>query len=220
MPGRRTTRTTTGTGLALAGLLAASHATAGDPRVPPGHDPGGTPVALLTTGIDYTRPEIAARLARDGEGEIIGWDVAGEDRLPFPSGGGDGDTALVLDLIAATAATPALSLLPVRIDPADPVSLAKALAFITRTPARTVLVPMWSSARDDWEPFRLAAEHYPSLRIVVPACAERPAVPDTAVYPRDLGLPNILTVAPPDGYPAAAWIGPVTRLPCLDDDAR
>jgi hypothetical protein len=38
------------------------------PPLPPGRDPGGQAVALISTGIDYTRLDIAARLARDGEG--------------------------------------------------------------------------------------------------------------------------------------------------------
>jgi hypothetical protein len=52
------------------------------PRVPPGVDPGGLTVAIVGNGIDYTRPEIAARLARDGEGEIVGWDFVDGDRRP------------------------------------------------------------------------------------------------------------------------------------------
>lgn len=53
------------------------------PRVPPGRDPGGVAIAIIGNGIDYTRPEIAARLARDGEGEIIGWDFVDNDRRPY-----------------------------------------------------------------------------------------------------------------------------------------
>src|SRR5215813_6387373 len=68
------------------------------PPVPPGRDPGGVAVALIGTGIDYTLPQVASRLARDGEGELIGWDLQDEDRRPFdrskgsapPEWGGDG----------------------------------------------------------------------------------------------------------------------------------
>ena len=35
------------------------------PKLPPGLDPGGQAIVLLTTGIDYTKPELASRLARD-----------------------------------------------------------------------------------------------------------------------------------------------------------
>src|SRR5215467_9057175 len=56
------------------------------PPVPPGRDPGGVAVALI--GIDYTLPAVARRLARDGEGELIGWDLQDQDRKPFDSSKG------------------------------------------------------------------------------------------------------------------------------------
>lgn len=56
------------------------------PPVPPGVDPGGVLIAIIGSGVDYTRPEIASRLARDGEGEIIGWDFADGDRRPYADG--------------------------------------------------------------------------------------------------------------------------------------
>ncbi len=55
------------------------------PRVPPGVDPGGVAIAIIGNGIDYTRPAFASRLARDGEGEIVGWDFVDNDRRPFNS---------------------------------------------------------------------------------------------------------------------------------------
>jgi subtilisin family serine protease len=71
--------------LALVSLIALAFAqTRRDkPRVPPGVDPGGVTIAIIGSGIDYTRPEIAARLARDGEGELVGWDFVDNDRRPF-----------------------------------------------------------------------------------------------------------------------------------------
>lgn len=55
------------------------------PKPLPGVDPGGVMVAVIGPGIDYTRPGIADRLARDGEGEIIGFDLVDRDRRPFCS---------------------------------------------------------------------------------------------------------------------------------------
>lgn len=53
------------------------------PKVPIGVDPGGIPVAFIGPGLDYTQPDIAENLARDGEGELIGFDLIQEDRKPF-----------------------------------------------------------------------------------------------------------------------------------------
>jgi hypothetical protein len=67
----------------LWGSIALAAEPAKKPPVPPGVDPGGVLIALIGEGIDYTMPAIAARLARDGEGELIGWDFADNDRRPY-----------------------------------------------------------------------------------------------------------------------------------------
>jgi hypothetical protein len=174
-------------------------AMAADPKVPPASPAEDRrPVAILTTGFDYTRSEIAARLARDGEGEIIAWDVRGDDRFPFAIAE---DTELLTALVNLLPATAPVSLLPVRVDPDDPASLAKALAFIARTPARTVLVPMWTSTPGTWGLFVKAAAHFSALRIVIRNCPDLISAPDTRVYPRDLDLPNLATSATSDNDP-------------------
>ena len=86
--------------------------------MPSGRDPGGVAIALFGTGIDYTLP-LAQRLARDGEGELIGWDLEDKDRKPVrqeqrrhaPEWGGDGTP--VASLLVARRP---LRLVPVRVD--------------------------------------------------------------------------------------------------------
>ena len=168
------------------------------PAVPPGRDPGGVAIALLSTGIDYTIPEVVQRLARDGEGELIGWDLVDKDRKPFdkskggtrPEWGGDG-TALVRSIL-----TPGKRVIPVRIDPADPVSLARAVAFVAQTPARIVVVPMWGPDKTVWEPFRQAATHFTDLLFIVAAGDDGRDIDEEPVWPAAFGLPNVLVVSP------------------------
>ena len=84
--------------VAATALGVAALAQGAKPSVPSGRDPGGVAIALIGTGIDYTLPLLARRLARDGEGELIGWDLEDKDRKPFdkskggtrPEWGGDG----------------------------------------------------------------------------------------------------------------------------------
>ncbi len=168
------------------------------PPLPPGRDPGGVAIALLTTGIDYTVPEVARRLARDGEGELIGFDLIDNDNRPFgdsraqtPAHWGGDATALALDLL-----DPAIGarLVPVRVDPRDPASLARAVAFVARTPARVVVVPMWSPSKEDWQPFRLAVERFPQILFVVAAGDDGKDLDKQPAYPAALGLPNLLVV--------------------------
>src|SRR5262249_3730820 len=94
------------------------------PPLPPGRDPGGVAVGLFTNGIDYTVPEVAQRLARDGEGELVGFDLADNDNRPFGDNraqtpaqwGGDG-TALAINLLDPTIG---VRLVPVRPDLRNP----------------------------------------------------------------------------------------------------
>lgn len=162
------------------------------PRVPAGRDPGGVAIALIGTGIDYTIPAIAQRLARDGEGELIGWDLEDKDRRPFDKSKGGtpaewgGDGTLVASLVMAGRM---IRLVPVRADIRDRASLARAIAFIAQTPARIAVLPMWSTVRQDWEPLRQMAERFKEVLIVVPATQG-----SQAVYPAALGLDNVLAV--------------------------
>lgn len=181
--------------VAVLASVSAAHAQR-DPPLPPGLDPGGIAIALITTGIDYTLPEVAQRLARDGEGELIGWDLVDRDNRPFrrsgaatPGGWGGDGTAL-----ARAIGTHGRRIVPVRIDPADPRSLARAVAFIAQTPARLVVVPASSREPSDWEPFRQAATHFKDLLFVVAAGDEGAGNPGS-VWPAAFALANILTVA-------------------------
>ncbi len=169
------------------------------PPVPPGRDPGGVAVALLSTGVDYTLPHIAGRLARDGEGELIGWDVEDKDRLPFEAGGGSvrpeedrGGTAVAGAMLGPGDAR----LVPVRVDPSDPISLARGIAFVAQTPARVAVVTTWSLGQGSWEPLRQAAAHFKGVLIVGPAAGGASSVPQTM-----LTLDNVLVVAPASSGP-------------------
>ena len=62
-------------------------AAAQEPHVPPGtSNVSNVTVALLGPGIDYRLPELQKNLARDGEGDLIGWDFADSDNKPFADG--------------------------------------------------------------------------------------------------------------------------------------
>src|SRR5262245_64323105 len=84
----------------LAGMLgrtARAQAQAKKPPLPPGRDPGGVAVALIASGVDYTLPEVARGLARDGEGDLIGFDSLDNDNRPFGDGGGTRVAVALLD---------------------------------------------------------------------------------------------------------------------------
>lgn len=153
--------------------------------MPPGRDPGGVPIAVIDAGIDYTLPRLAQRLARDGEGELIGWDLEHNDRRPFDKGRSGTGTAVASFLLGMDS----LRLVPVRINPADPASLARAVAFSAHTPARVSLLTVDRIQPDAWEPVRQAATRFKTILLIAPA--------DAAVaIPALLALDNVLLVDP------------------------
>ena len=141
-----------------------TEAGSGEPKVPPGRDPGGPAVAIIGAGLDDRRPEVASRLARDGEGEPIAWDFADADRRPFAARGGDDSLAAIM-LGEGRAAR----LVVARVGAGRQDQIAAALRFAGSTPARVVLIaadPGQGLARAH---LAEAARHLAGLLLVVPA---------------------------------------------------
>ena len=127
-----------------AGTIATGHA-ADDPPIIPGMDPGGVAIALITDGIDYTDPEIAKRLARDGEGELIAFDFVDGDVRPFATADQSTGTNAAKILFAAH---PTARLVVARVDRNQAASLAKAMRFVGKTPARIAIITDQSLSGD------------------------------------------------------------------------
>jgi subtilisin family serine protease len=144
-----------------ANVLAATPAFAADPPVPSGMDPGGTAVAVVATGIDYTHPAVAARLARDGEGEIIAWDFVDGDNRPF-----SGDHTDFGNLMAELLAHTDLRLVPIRVALGAPNWLESAASFAARTPAAIVVLPM-ANIPVELERLKTVAPRFSKLSFVV-----------------------------------------------------
>lgn len=112
--------------------LWASAQPAGKPPVPPGEPTAGPAVVMLTTGIDYTRPSVARKLARDGEGELAGWDAVDRDRRPY---GTDPMQSRLVEIAPGR-------VIPIRVDPANAASVTEATAFVRKTGSRVLIVPI------------------------------------------------------------------------------
>jgi subtilisin family serine protease len=168
------------------------------PPVPPGVDPGGIAIALIATGIDYTHPEIKDRLARDGEGDILGLDLIDNDNRPYAATSlpenhdGAVDTLLARRILSTYRHA---RLVPVRVDPKDKVMLARALAFTGSTPARIVAVPLWGESRETWEFFEQAADQVPDHLLILPVGDADAAAQGRAQFPAALNLKGALIVA-------------------------
>ena len=205
-------RSLAGLAAAAVTLLASQSVEAAEPKVPAGKDPGGIAIALIGGGVDYTSEKIAARLARDGEGELIGWDVVDDDRKPFaaPTAANPSPTeASAAGGIDATATADALlsayakaRLVPVRAPSGDPQALAKAIAFAAGTPARIVAIAVPVETDLMRTVVRQASERFKNQLFII--AGAKPSLPgNSAVPPENAGrpsppsvmnLPNVLVV--------------------------
>lgn len=184
-------------GLLLLALFGASAAARAEPAVPPGQHPGGMPIALVGAGIDYTAPDIHARLARDGEGELTGYDFIDDDRKPYAT---PGDTAAARVLMREA---PDASLVLVRTEFSRAEIFERSLAFVLKCPARVVVLFDGFSEPGLAALVEMAALHFPKHLIIVEAGSDgldldlmQPALP------RDMSNVLVVTAAAPDGQVA------------------
>lgn len=144
-PRRPALRSCLRAGLALMLVMQSSAAftqqTRSKPKLPPGVDPGGVAIAIIGNGVDYTRPEIGARLARDGEGEIVGWDFVDNDRRPHAICDEAARRCIYQTLLVELAERGvAARLVVIRADPAIPQSLVQAMRLVGQLPVRVALL--------------------------------------------------------------------------------
>ena len=176
----------------LVALAAVAHA-ADKPKVPPGVDHGGVAVAVIDSGVDYTAPQIAKRLARDGEGDIIGLDFEDRDNQPFDqSGSGTSLAGVILN------EAPGARLVPVRQRAGDIKSLAGAIAFVASGPARIVLMTAATKSKEEWEPVRALAISRPDILFVLPAGDEGSNMDAEPRWPTAFGWANMIVVTAAD----------------------
>jgi hypothetical protein len=115
---------------AIALILSASAAMAQAPPIAPAKPVAGFAVAFMTVGIDYTQPDVAVKLARDGEGEAIAWSAMTLTPRPFLRLGPDDALVRLSPVLIA----------PIQIDPAADETWSHAMAFLARSPLRVAVI--------------------------------------------------------------------------------
>lgn len=169
-----------------------------DPPVPLAADPGGEPVAIIDTGVNYLLPAIGERLARDEDGQLLGYDYWDLDRRPFDSNpfrsaffpGRHGTE--VASLIAAEA--PIARLLPYRYPRPDMTRVKDLIDDAVRQGARVLNMSLASFHREEWTAFEAAVAEHQTMLFVVAAGNNRRNIDERPVYPAALSFPNMITV--------------------------
>jgi hypothetical protein len=184
-------------------LFAATALAADKPKVPTGTPTAVEPsVAIVGTGLDYTRPELAAALRRDAELEIVGWDFIDNDRRPFegrsavanPATSERNGTGTRLASVLASDMLTKMLLIPIRVDPANPQSLAKGIGFAARTSVRLVAIPNISANPFNWQVLLAAALEFPNQLFIVPADEALSTDVAAATWKKARALPNVIVV--------------------------
>jgi len=160
-------------------MLSSAVAIAKEPKVPVYRDPGGVAVAMLGHGVNYTHKTIARRLARDGEGDPIGWDFADNDIRPFAKNGLGTANALIF-LEASSRGR----LILIKQASTDAVAVGRMISFATQTPARIIILPDAALYRADLPVLKRAALHFPQHLFIAP------------YGPKNFTAPNLLVSAP------------------------
>lgn len=175
-----------------------------NPPVPPGTDPGGEAIAVIDSGINYTLPGFAARLARKNSGEILGFDFHENDRRPFdldparpvyfPNRHGTAVASIILR------EAPDARLIPVRYPARNPGGFAEIVKYIAAGPARIVAMSLGGSKKAEWTALETAIAGNPDILFIVSAGNDGRDIDKSPVYPASFDADNILTVTSTDSF--------------------
>ncbi len=188
-----------------------------EPAVPAGNDPGGIAVAIIDSGVNYTLKEVAPRLARNPDGQLIGYDFHDNDALPFdlvpgqkPGSGRHHGTRVAAIFLREA---PDARLVPYRYRAHSFETFADIVETIARCPAYIVIMSLGGYQKADWAHFAKAAEAHPDILFIMSAGNDGRNVDEKPIYPSGYKLANALVVGSTDTFgrlPAASNWGPET----------
>lgn len=170
---------------------------------PDGTDRGGVRVGLIDSGLAYDLPVFRDRLARDADGQPLGYDFWDLDPWPY-----DGDFArgpflpirhgtAVASILAREA--PNADLVPYRYPRPDMTRMRELLARAAGDGIRLLAMPLGSRNRDDWTAFEAALEQHDIL-VIVSAGNDGQNIDADPIFPAALASERILTVSSADEF--------------------
>ena len=179
------------------------------PRPPPAplkHPGDHSPVrvGMVDSGVNYQLPEINRRLARDENGELIGYDFWEMDALPYdshPVNSGffvqrHGTRSASLLLKEA----PQVELVPYRYPRPDMSRMHALVEHASENDVAIVGMPLGSNRAEDWGSFARAAQRHPDILFIASAGNNGRDIDRQPVYPAALDLDNLLVVSSADDF--------------------
>ncbi|MEL6299255.1 MAG: hypothetical protein AAFQ45_11870 [Pseudomonadota bacterium] len=159
----------------------------------PAEDAGAPYVALIGDGIDYRAEAIAKRLARDGEGDPMGWDFAGDDLFAFNET--SGQTLLATHIIDRAKTG---GLVVIRMAPSSPTGFPEAVKLATQTPAKIILTPPLTAGSSTLAWIAEAAARFPDTLFIAPAGADSANLDKRAKLDNVDKIDNLIIVSTAD----------------------
>jgi hypothetical protein len=171
-------------------------------------DGPATAVAIMDAGVNYLLPFIGDRLARDADGEILGFDYWDLDRRPFdanpvrspffPQRHGTQTASLLLR------EAPLADLIPYRYPRPDMTRMTELIDDAAAVGAVVLNMSLGSNRAEEWRAFEEAAAAHPEMLFVVSAGNNGRDIDSQPVYPASMELENMLVVSSADtsGRPA------------------
>jgi len=159
-------------------------------------------VGMVDSGVNYRLAEINRRLARDSDGQLIGYDFWEMDDLPYDSHPvnsgffvqrhGTRSASLLLREAAG------IELVPYRY-PRPDMSRMQALVEHANEHQVSILgMPLGSNLVEDWTSFARAAREHPQMLFIVSAGNNGRDIDTLPVFPAALDLENMLVVTSAD----------------------
>ncbi|MFK7860247.1 MAG: S8 family serine peptidase [Granulosicoccus sp.] len=160
-------------------------------------------VALIDAGVNYLLPEISRSLARDENGELVGYDFWDMDERPFDShpdsrGNVQRHGTQTASLLVREA--PFVELVPYRYPRPDMSRMAELIAHADQRGVRIIGMPLGGNQREQWDAFERSANDYPHILFVASAGNNGRDIDQQAVYPAALSLPNMVVVTSADDF--------------------
>jgi len=155
-------------------------------------------VAMVDSGINYQLAEFRHRLARNAQGELIGYDFWSEDERPFDvqstsspfrvTRHGTGTASILLR------EAPFVELVPYRYPLPDMTRMKALVEHAAANGVYIVGIPLGGNKPDMWQSFLEAAEQHPDILFIASAGNNGRNIDQAPIYPAALDLANLLVV--------------------------
>ena len=188
-------------------------------------------IGMVDSGVNYRLPEINRRLARDADGQLVGYDFWDMDNLPYDAHPVNSGFFLqrhgtrTASLLLREAA--AVELVPYRYPRPDMSRMQALVEHAANNQVTIIGMPLGSNRLEDWGSFERAARAHPEMLFIVSAGNDGRDIDERPVYPAALDLDNLVVVTSADDFVQPAertnwgrisvdYLVPAERLVALD----